>query len=489
MQNIFQKYAEYDIFSTTLKKRLYSEKRSFFRILVCYQNSSISLRKLKVHIFLLLLCMTGIAQAQSKFNIINGKDKASVRFKLINNLIVIPVEINGVNMSFLLDSGVNKPIMFSLNPGDSLAIEQKERIQLRGLGSGESIDAVKARSDTFKIDNLLKRDLELYIILDQEINMSTRLGVPIHGIIGYDVFKDFIVEINYATEKIKFYNPETYEYRNCRKCTDLPLTFRNNKPYIDVTVAIEEDIEPNIPVKLLIDSGGSDALWLFEDEEKQISIPEKKFDDFLGRGLSGSIYGMRSRVKKFNMGQFTFENAKVAFPDSTAITYVKNFKERNGSVGGEILKRFKVIFDYGNKRIRLRKSKYFSDPFRYNMSGIELEHNGMRVVQEIKKRSNGITNYGRQTGNGEINVVFEHYNTFNLVKAYEIAEIRKDSPAELAGLKEGDVIVSINGKTVDKMSLSRVTGLLQGRENKKMRVKVLRGQVELKFEFRLKEVL
>ncbi|PTX63461.1 aspartyl protease [Kordia periserrulae] len=447
------------------------------------------MRKLKIHIFLLLFCISGIAQAQSKFHIIDGKEKASVSFKLINNLIVLPVEINGVSMSFLLDSGVNKPIMFSLNPGDSLSIEQKERIQLRGLGSGESIDAVKARSDTFRINNLLKNNLELYIILDQDINMSTRLGVPIHGIIGYDVFKDFIVEINYATEKIKFYNPKTYKYRNCKKCTDLPLTFRNNKPYIDVTVAIEEDTEPNIPVKLLIDSGGSDALWLFEDKEKQITIPEKKFDDFLGRGLSGSIYGMRSRVKKFNVGQFTFENAKVAFPDSTAITYVKNFKERNGSIGGEILKRFRVIFDYGNERIRLRKSKYFSDPFRYNMSGIELQHNGMRVVQEIKKRSNGVTNYGRQTGNGEISVVFEHYNTFNLVKAYEIAEIRKNSPAELAGLKKGDVIVSINAKTVDKMSLSEVTELLQGKEDKKMRIKVLRGPMELKFEFRLKDVL
>lgn len=455
---------------------------------------SYNLQPLKKHIVLILLCMTGILQAQNKFNIVNGKDKASVRFKLINNLIIIPVEINGVEMSFLLDSGVNKPIMFSLNPGDSLAIEQKERIQLRGLGSGESIQAVKARSDTFKINDIVKLNLELYIILDQDINMSTRLGVPIHGIIGYDVFKDFIVEINYSAEKIKFYNPEKYKYQKCRKCTDLPLTFRNNKPYIDVSVAIEDNKEPDVPVKLLIDSGGSDALWLFEDEVKRINIPEKKFDDFLGRGLSGSIYGMRSRVKKFNIGKFTFENAKVAFPDSTAIAYVKSFKERNGSVGGEILKRFKVIFDYGDKRIRLRKSKYFSDPFRYNMSGIELQHNGMRVIRELKKKNNSIhTNYGRGGNNtnlGEINIVYEHYSKFSLVKAYEIAEIRKDSPAALVGLKQGDIIISINGHAVDKMSLNKVTGMLEGRENKRMRLKIVRGkETVLKFEFRLKEVL
>ena len=124
------------------------------------------------------------------------------------------------------------------------------------------------------------------------------------------------------------------------------------------------------------------------------------------------------------------------------------------------------------------------------MSGIELQHNGMRVIQEVKQRNSTLqTNYGRQTGASDINVVFEHYNSFSLVKAYEIAEIRKDSPAEKVGLREGDVIVSINGKVVDKMSLSKVSGILQGKENKRMRLKVLRGETVLKFEFRLKEVL
>ena len=445
--------------------------------------------KLKKHIAVLFVLICGIATAQSQFNILKGKDKASVPFKLINNLILIPVEINGVEMSFLLDSGVNKPILFSLNPNDSLNIEQKESIQLRGLGSGNTITAIRARSDSFKINNIERKDLELYIILDRNINMSARLGVPVHGIIGYDVFKDLIVEVNYNTEKIKFYNPETYEYRSCKKCTDLPLAFRNNKPYIDVNVSITDEGTPGVPVKLLIDSGGSDSLWLFEDTEKGITIPDAKFEDFLGRGLSGSIYGARSRVNKFTIGDFSFENAKVAFPDSTAITYVRNFKERNGSLGGEILKRFRVIFDYTNKRIRLRKSKYFSEPFRYNMSGIELQHNGMRMINEIDKRNEDIvTSYGRTT-RGDVNIVFEYYNNFSLVKAFELAEVREDSPAGKAGLQRGDVIISINGRVVDRLSLSRVTGMLQGKENKRVRLKVMRGDYELKFEFRLKEML
>lgn len=418
-----------------------------------------------------------------------GKDKVTIPFKLRNNLILIPVEVNGVEMSFLLDSGVNKPILFNLNPGDSLEIEQRERIELRGLGSGSTISAVRARSDSFKIKDIEKTDMEIFIILDEEINMSTRLGVPVHGIIGYDVFKDFIVEINYGNSKIKLYNPETYQYKSCKKCVDLPLTFRNSKPYIDVSVAIESGEE--IPVKLLIDSGGSDALWLFEEKERNINVPEQYFEDFLGRGLSGSIYGKRSRVEKFSLGNFSFKKAKVAFPDSVAIAYVKNFKERNGSIGGEILKRFKVIMDYGNKRIRLRRSRFYSDPFRYNMSGIELQHNGMRLVSEVVKRSSAESNnsFGRNGATDEVSIVFEHYNKFSLVKSFEVAEVRENSPAAQAGLLKGDVIISINGRYVHNYSLSKATGMLQGKEGKRIRIKVNRNDVLHDFEFRLKEVL
>lgn len=456
----------------------------------CYQTPFFALITVKKHIVIFFLFIIGFAQAQYKFMMPEGKDKVTIPFKLLNNLILIPVEINGVEMSFLLDSGVNKPILFNLNPGDSLEIEQRERIELRGLGSGSTISAVRARSNSFKIKDVEKKDLEMFIILDEEINMSTRLGVPVHGIIGYDVFKDFIVEINYSNSKIKLYEPESYTYKDCRKCVDLPLTFRHSKPYIDVNVNIEEGKE--IPVKLLIDSGGSDALWLFEEEELDINVPEKHFEDFLGRGLSGSIYGKRSRVKKFSMGGFSFKNAKVAFPDSTAIVYVKNFKERNGSIGGEILKRFKVVLDYGNKRIRLRKSRFYSAPFRYNMSGIELQHNGMRLVSEVVKRSsteagNGISRNAGATG--EVSIVFEHYNKFSLVKSFEVAEVRVDSPASHAGLIKGDIIISINGRFVHNYSLNRVTGMLEGKEGKKIRIKVNRENILYDFEFRLKEVL
>ena len=51
--------------------------------------------------------------AQAKFIVQNKTQTSKVKFKLINNLIIVPVEINGVVLSFLLDTGVSKPIIFN----------------------------------------------------------------------------------------------------------------------------------------------------------------------------------------------------------------------------------------------------------------------------------------------------------------------------------------------------------------------------------------
>ena len=124
------------------------------------------------------------------------------------------------------------------------------------------------------------------------------------------------------------------------------MSIHGRKPFIDTKVTIDNQQQD---VKLLIDTGSSDALWLFEDESLGL-FPKKNmiFHDYLGQGLSGSVYGKRSKVEQFTISDFMLSKANVAFPDSTSIDKTKIFKERNGSLGGDILKRFNLFFDYGN---------------------------------------------------------------------------------------------------------------------------------------------
>ena len=443
--------------------------------------------KLRSFVFFILFvfCLSGYAQG--KF-ILQDRDKDKISFKLINNLIIIPVEVNGVPLSFLLDTGVSKVIVFNfVNLSKDLKVNQTEEIFLRGLGEGDTVEALRSKNNVFKIGEAINIEQDMFAIFDASLNFTPQLGVPIHGIIGYDLFKDFIVEINYSKKRITLYNPDLYVPKSCKKCDTFDLEFSSRKPFINGFVNIF-GVGESVPVKLLIDSGGSDALWLFEDTEENIRVPEKYFDDFLGRGLSGSVYGKRSKINGFSLKNFTLQEVNTAFPDSSSISFAKKFKERNGSLGGEILKRFNVIFDYQNKKISLRKNNNFKDPFYYNKSGISLEHSGMRIVKERNDRVIR-TSYGELAESSQKNTV-RTTKSFKYVLAPSLAivELRKDSPAEKAGLMLNDIILSVNNKDVHLYSIQEVTQLFYGHNGKRIKMIIDRNGVQMKFQFQLESL-
>lgn len=444
--------------------------------------------KKSVLLFALFFCFNSV-YTQGKFTL-QGAESSKVYFKLINNLIVIPVEINGVELSFLLDTGVSKPILFNFSDvTNDLMINEAQTINLRGLGDGDTVEAIHSMGNAFKIGKAVNYNQSLYAIFDASMDFAPRLGLPIHGIIGYDLLKEFIVEINYSRGYLRLSDPETYEYDKCKNCVIKDLSFVNNKPYIITEVSI--DGKENIPVKLLIDSGGSDALWLFEDDEKNIKTPETYFEDFLGKGLSGSVYGKRSRVNSYSIGDFELKNVKVAFPDSTSVSHAKQIKDRCGSVSGEILKRFNIVLDYPNKKITLKKNKNFHLPFYYNGSGITLEHNGVRVVKELDK---SVKSDPYSTGNSDQNqsnptIILSATYKFSLAPSFTIVELRQESPAFRAGLQVGDVVLNVNHKHAHEYSLQDLIQIFYGKEGKRIRLLVDRDGQQMIFYFKLENLL
>ena len=71
---------------------------------------------------------------------------------------------------------------------------------------------------------------------------------------------------------------------------------------------------------------------------------------------------------------------------------------------------------------------------------------------------------------------------------FTIAEVTKDSPAYYAGLQRDDQILSINTSNHRELELNDINLLLQSRENKKIRVTVLRDGEEVKTSFELKKM-
>ena len=178
-----------------------------------------------------------------------------------------------------------------------------------------------------------------------------------------------------------------------------------------------------------------------------------------------------------------------AFPDSVSIIHARKIKDRNGSLGGEILKRFNIIFDYPNKKITLKKNRYFSNPFYYNKSGITIEHDGVRVVKEINKNI-GISPFNSKNESiAKVDMIVSESYKYILASAFAIVELRKDSPAEKAGLEIGDVILSINNKHAHSYSLQEVTQLFYGEDGKRITMLIDRNGVQMRFRFQLKSLL
>ena len=426
--------------------------------------------------------------SQENFVLKNGKSD-KINFKLVNNLIVIPVTINGASLSFLLDTGVSRPIIFNFfNLKEKLSFNNTELIHIQGLGNDKPIEVLRASNNTVIIGNAVNLQQDLFAIIDASINFAPSLGMQIHGIIGYDIFKDFIVEINYSRTFIKPYNPKSYKPKSSNKWRNSKLKFYNKKPIIEASVTVNNN---EVPVNLLIDTGGSDAIWLFEDSTQSLPIPKNNFDDFLGRGLSGTIFGKRAVLASFRLKDFELQKVNVAFPDSLSVQKTKIHALRNGSLMGNIIHRFNWVFDYGSKSVAFKKNKYFKAPFNYNKSGIVMEYAGVRLVKTLTKVGNNVNVYRPKISPGQNakTINFSSTFTFEIVPALVISELRLASPAYIAGLQVGDVVISINNKNLSALTLQESIDKLYGKDGKLIKLVIDREGVFYKYQFRLRDLL
>lgn len=380
------------------------------------------------------------------------KDKSiTIRFKSASNLIIIPVTINESDtLNFILDTGVRHPIITELPFVNKLNLNYLMPVQIQGIGEGEGLTAYRSANNNIKLDNMTAWNQEVQMIIDENFQISHMLGLPVHGLIGFNLFKDYIVKIDYTAEKLILYRPEHYKYRDRKKDIIMPLHLEGNKPFVRTSIVTDEIQE--VPVKLLVDTGASDALWLSKNSDERINLPQVHIETFLGKGLSGDLFGVKGRIDGIWVGPLVLPKPIVAFPNSEIIDQLITSNDRNGTLGAEILRRFTVTMDYRNSRLTLRPTNKVKDDFNYNMSGMEV------------------------------------INPMPGLPIFTITNIRENSPAYFAGLKENDQILSLNSSNHQSLELNDINLLLQSKENKTIRIKVLRDGEEYKTSFDLKKV-
>ncbi|KQT20567.1 peptide-binding protein [Chryseobacterium sp. Leaf404] len=428
---------------------------------------------------LFFLLVSIFFNAQNSFEMIQPK-KVTIPFKLINNLIFIQIEVNGVELTFFVDSGVNETTIFSLE-NKEIKFSNLEKTTFTGLGTSGSIDGFKSEGNTAKIGkNLLNKDFYFYIISDPEFNISSHIGIPVNGIIGYQFFKNHQIIIDYEGKKMTLFSDDQSFKSKVKKFEELPITIEKSKPYILADVEMTNTPKSS---KLLLDLGNTDAIWLFPKLIKDFVYNRPNIEDYLGRGFNGDIFGKRSRIHQLSLGKFKFEKPLIAMPDEYSIQNLNLVKDRKGSIGSEILRRFTLAFDYKNEKLYLKKNRNFNDPFHFNMSGIDFKQDGMQWEQDLMRVE---AKKSMDLQSTEVIANTLQYK-FVLKPIFSVAGVRKDSPGALAGLQKDDLLIKINGKKTTDMTLQKIVDLMKSDEGRAIEMEIERKFKPMKIRFILED--
>lgn len=372
--------------------------------------------------------------------------KLSMPFELNNNLIVIDVLLNNaIPLKFILDTGVRTSVLTEKIFTDLLNLTYSRKITIPGIGGEKLVDAYVTNNVTLKINDMVGRGHALIVLEKDLLQLKNYLGSNVHGILGYELFSRFVIEVNYDTRYITFYDPDYFKPR--RGFKEIDLRIEDTKPYINASFSLRDDVVRT--GKFMVDTGASHSFLIDKHSNPGYYIPKPSIESHLGRGLAGDLYGDISRINNLAVGPYNFEEVITTFPDTSTYDIDIGTIPRNGTIGGGLMSRFKVVFDFIHGKLYLKKGRTFKKPFEYNLSGLIVKATGLNL------------------------------NTF------EITEVREGCAAQQAGVLAGDEIVLINGHYTRDLTLDEVLGLINLKENKTIRMVVLREKVRTKIQFKL----
>lgn len=365
-----------------------------------------------------------------------------IPFEMHANLVVVPVQINSSDtLRFILDTGVSTTILTDPKPFEANALRLTRRVMIAGAGEGDAIHARIAIGNTIKMHGMRANHQNIVVLEEDILNLSELVGVPVHGIFGYEIFNNFVVTIDFLHKELTLREPGTYRYRKSHGDV-YPITIEDTKPFTQAVTLLADGREQSI--KLAIDTGAGHALLLDRSSDSKIQLPEKVIYTQLGRGLNGVINGNLGRIQMIKVGKYSIGDVVASFPDSSSFgVKIPNREERQGNIGCEILRRFKITMNYSEEYMVMKPVKRrLRETFEHDMSGLEIKASG-----------------------SDLKDIF-------------VTHVLDKSPGKVAGLVVGDQIVFLNNRSVRDMNISEVYKLLQKGHGKSLELLVKRnGQV------------
>ncbi|HEY6444407.1 MAG TPA: PDZ domain-containing protein [Candidatus Acidoferrales bacterium] len=328
-----------------------------------------------------------------------GGNAAEIPATFIDSLVFLPVHVNQ-----------SEPSLFELDSTAAVSSIDPDRAMEIGIGR-----------TPVPLLNLSGVDISLGSLAETtKKDFGAYVGRPYEGTIGNDVLADAVVEIDYARQTVRLYDPATYQYSGRGKSFHLNLSsgepvvqakFSESGKMLDGSFAVDTALDASIVI-----SGKFGQAHHLRFAHAR-TIPATDIE--LGEVQQPQF----ARIKQVSLGPYDIRDPIAVFSRGDSPSESKS--RLAGRLGARLLRRFIVTFDYPHQRMILDPSSDFRADDLEDMSGLAIVATGSNL------------------------------------KTFEVTEVRSGTPGADAKIQKGDVIAGINDEAAADLSLAAIRNLLR----------------------------
>jgi predicted aspartyl protease len=287
--------------------------------------------------------LAGHADVVAEF--LGGQDRIVVNAYYPGDSPEILVNVAGHSrpLRFSVDTGASNTILDSLTAAE-LGIEATGVYSIVGADTGK-IKTKVANDVALQIEGFRLRNIEALIT---DLSGLASQGHSVDGILGYDLFSKVVVIVDEDERRLTLIDPARFQYTGSGSV--LPLTFGGRGKWIYIPATAKVPGAQPETLQFFVDTGSSDAVDTILLKKSKERVRRTQTGNGLGQPSSG-VFG---RVEWFRLGDLTLRDAPSVCCGNPG---------NENMMGGAVLRRFVVTFDYPRKRMILERGKHFDDHF------------------------------------------------------------------------------------------------------------------------------
>lgn len=361
-----------------------------------------------------------------------------------------PVEVpfHRTEYSIIVDAFVNgRPVSLMFDTGFSGAVDADNTLDLgKPTGSAALRDFVRVTdAPTVKITALKlgSKSIDpegMDAVLTPPGDYSFAYNRHCDGLMGFQVIKRNVTEINFETNKFIFY-PDSYDIS--KRTPDNKKTFLLKMlPTGNAAIELEAVTPAGKSMVLALDTGNAFYATTHRDVMERIGLWDGREAKY------GSLAGVASGAVEswsVKMPPLTIFGVPVSSSVWDVIDLPSSSADSDGTVGFGFLKNFNITIDYERRRVWLEN----------------------------------FTGTAANEPEGELGISAGYSPSR---RAILIVRVSPDSPAEKAGVKEGDEILAVDGVDLVHQTLRQMRLILKGPIGSKVKLAISHNGVLKRFE-------